>query len=210
MKIEQGLKDMAGIYMIQNLVNGKIYIGSSVNLYNRAYTYRCLAKQNKIHNKYLQASINKYGLNNFEFKKLEIISIKDLTKIQINLLLLKREQYYVNLMKPVYNIRAIVDRNLGITHSNITKSRISESLKMAFKCGKKRVNRVYSHNIPVTIFDISGNIIKKFDGLAQCAEYLGVTYQTITYTISSKKRVCKSHIVLKKDEEHLIENYAIT
>ncbi len=207
MNIEQGLKQIAGIYIIRNLINKNTYIGSSINLYNRAYTYRCLAKKNKIHNKHLQNAINKYGLDNFEFCKIEAINIENLKPIEINCLLLKREQYYINLIRPIYNIRSIVDRNIGLTHTNITKLKISEALRKAFKCGERKVNRIYSHNIPVSVFNIKGDILKRFDGLAQCAEYLKVTYQSISYTINSKKRICKSYIVLKTTEEHLILNY---
>ena len=57
-----------GIYMIQNLVNFKIYIGQSVNIEDRwgDHKERLRGNQNKP-NKHLQSAWNKYGESNFEF-----------------------------------------------------------------------------------------------------------------------------------------------
>lgn len=43
----------SGIYMIINNVNGKKYIGSSVNIYNRLHGHFKLLKENRSHNKHL-------------------------------------------------------------------------------------------------------------------------------------------------------------
>lgn len=56
-----------GIYMIQNKVNGKIYIGQSNNIERRYNEHRYSLNNNKDYNKHLQSAWNKYGQNNFEF-----------------------------------------------------------------------------------------------------------------------------------------------
>ncbi len=75
-------KNESGIYKINNLINGKFYIGSTVNFYNR-YRVHVSTLQNKKHdNSYLQRSINKYGLNNFTFSVVELCEADQLERIE--------------------------------------------------------------------------------------------------------------------------------
>ena len=63
------LKNKSGIYQIRNLVNNKIYVGSSNNLYRRkTYEHFRELRLNKHHNKYLQNSYNCHGEENFVFE----------------------------------------------------------------------------------------------------------------------------------------------
>lgn len=61
-----------GIYMIENLINGKKYIGQSINLQTRKKTHINNLKRNKHCNKHLQRAWNKYGEKNFQIKILEL------------------------------------------------------------------------------------------------------------------------------------------
>ena len=56
-----------GIYMIQNLVNFKIYIGQSLNIEDRWRQHRSELRGNDHDNKHLQRAWNKYKEDNFEF-----------------------------------------------------------------------------------------------------------------------------------------------
>ena len=57
-----------GIYMIQNLVNGKIYIGQSVDIERRWGEHKTRLRGNQSSsNEHLQRAWNKYGEDNFEF-----------------------------------------------------------------------------------------------------------------------------------------------
>lgn len=60
-----------GIYKIRNIVNGKVIIGSSINIPYRWSAYKCWLRKNKYENQYLQNSWNKYGEQNFEFSVIE-------------------------------------------------------------------------------------------------------------------------------------------
>ncbi len=61
----------ACIYGIKNNINGKYYIGQTINLRNRKGRHKYLLKNNKHHNLRLQNAWNKYGEKNFEFIILE-------------------------------------------------------------------------------------------------------------------------------------------
>jgi len=96
-----------GIYRWINKINRNSYIGSSVNISVRMYTYcslRSLAKSNRP----IDRALLKYGFSNF---RLEILEYGDKNNVLI------REQYYMNILKPQYNIVEIAGSTLGYKHT---------------------------------------------------------------------------------------------
>lgn len=90
---------MIGIYKFQNLQNGKIYIGQSVDIERRYKDHinRAKNKNSAEYNSSLHCAIRKYGLDNFSFVVLE-----ECNKNLLN----EREQYwikYYNSYKDGYN-----------------------------------------------------------------------------------------------------------
>lgn len=85
----------SGIYQIENKVNSKVYIGSSNNIKRRWQKHKALLRHNKHQNSHLQAAWNKYGEDNFIFSIIELCSIDSL---------LDREQYFINIRNPEYNL----------------------------------------------------------------------------------------------------------
>lgn len=208
MKIEKNIRGISGIYKITNLINNKFYIGSSLDMYQRAYTYKCLAKQNRIHNEHLQNSFNLYGIDNFSFSVLECINFDDnLSKNQKLEILQKSEQLYINELSPAYNIRKFVDRNTAINHSTKTKDKLSMIMKESFKSGKRKINRIYSHNIKVSLFTLEGVHIKDFPGLSHCAEFVGVNPTSIGIAIRRDRKIVKNYIVLKTKNKDDVAKY---
>jgi len=65
-----------GIYQIRNTVNGRRYVGKSVNIEQRFIDHRCsLTRQvrKKDTNRYLWRSVKKHGLSSFSFEVLEVL-----------------------------------------------------------------------------------------------------------------------------------------
>jgi group I intron endonuclease len=83
-------------------------------------------------------AIVKYGHSNF---KLEILEYCDKTKVLV------REQYYIDLLKPEYNILTIAGSSLGFKHTqktlNMFKFR-SASVETRFNLSKSAKGRVLS------------------------------------------------------------------
>lgn len=73
--------DMCGIYIITNLINGKVYIGQSKNITNRLARHRRGGDRCLLHR-----AIKKYGVDNFKFEVLEECQEEDLNE---------REIYYI-------------------------------------------------------------------------------------------------------------------
>ena len=87
----------AGIYRWINNINGKSYVGSSINLTIRFSVYfnNNRFKHGSGFRMAIYKAISKYGLNNFTLEILEYCS-KDIV--------IEREQFYLDLLKPEYNI----------------------------------------------------------------------------------------------------------
>ena len=77
---------ICGIYMIQNKVNGKIYIGQAVNIEKRWGKHKSELRGNYHINKHLQNAWNKDGESNFEFTV-----ICECDESQLNTM----EEYYI-------------------------------------------------------------------------------------------------------------------
>lgn len=80
---------MQGIYKITNLINGKVYVGSSVNIHQRWKREKNAAynPNDGSYNYPLSRAFRKYGIENFSFEVLEECS---------QAMLIEREQYYVD------------------------------------------------------------------------------------------------------------------
>jgi group I intron endonuclease len=109
----------SGIYQIRNLINNKLYIGSSQVISKRWELHKCSLKTNKHHNIHLQRAYNKYGKDNFVFEILE--HIDDINNLY------PKEQYYIDLLKPEYNIGGVVGGGKLKDHPNW------ESIKIKFQ-----------------------------------------------------------------------------
>lgn len=82
-----------GVYTITNLVNGKSYIGSSIDINGRWWGHLNGLRKGKHHNMLLQRAWNKYGEDSFEFKVIEVCSSEELAV---------REQFWLDKLE-VYN-----------------------------------------------------------------------------------------------------------
>lgn len=108
---------LSGIYFIKNIINDQVYIGSSSNIYQRYLCHRGRLLNNKHHNKHLQHSINKYGIDNFEF---QIIAECPKEKIYLE----KLENFFLNTIKNKYNTANVAANGTGKILTDLHKSNI--------------------------------------------------------------------------------------
>jgi len=94
-----------GIYKIVNKINNKFYIGSTRRLTERKREHFSKFKENK-GNSIIRNAVAKYGIDNFEFIVIENFYFwKDANTNYIDEILTSREQYFVDLLCPEYNIK---------------------------------------------------------------------------------------------------------
>lgn len=107
------LKDnnnQSGIYRWVNNLNGKTYVGSAINLSKRLGSYFNEKELNR-NPRPIQDALLKYGHQNFTLEILEYCSKAKL---------LEREQFYLDLLIPDYNILKYAYSLLGFKHSEET------------------------------------------------------------------------------------------
>ena len=89
---------MIGIYKIENLINGKIYIGQSINIERRWSYHRSSCVYNDIskqcYNYPLYRSFRKYGIENFDFSIIELCEKEQLDE---------KEKCWINFYKSYIN-----------------------------------------------------------------------------------------------------------
>lgn len=108
----------SGIYKITNLINGKIYIGSTCSFRDRKSKHK-----NRKNNTLISKSIFKYGWENFKFEVIEYCDTD---------ILIEREQFYLDTYQPFvenngYNLLRRVEKSwLGYKHTDESKKKMSE------------------------------------------------------------------------------------
>lgn len=134
----------SGVYKFRNIINGKIYIGSSCNCKNRERVHLKSLRNNIHHSITFQRAFNKYGEENFVFEILEYVEIKENeTKVEFGKRLTKeREQFYLNkyggqefirkesslFIQLTYNISPTAGSALGTKRPKLSKNKYKESL----------------------------------------------------------------------------------
>lgn len=172
----------SGVYCLECLINDKMYIGSTkMKFIRRLQEHVRQLKTDKHHNTHLQNTVSKYGLENFQFKILEIV--EDIS------ILREREKYFIDTLSSVEN---------GFNHSNNTKTppstkeireKISNTLKekykndLDFQISMKKINEnrkgkpswnlgLKCDNISnarkamfddIEVYDLEMNFFRKFD-----------------------------------------------
>lgn len=121
----------SGIYSITNILNNDAYVGSSSNLYMRKHQHFSKLKVKKHSNKHFQNSVNKYGIENFEFEILELCDIENLITI---------EQCYIDTNNFIFNKRKIAESNLGFKQTEEAKNKISEANKLWIRTDEYKEN----------------------------------------------------------------------
>ena len=87
----------SGVYRWVNNLNDKSYVGSSISLSYKLNLYYSLYSLREVKGSIIiQRALLKYGYSNFTLDILEYCELD---------VLIEREEYYINLLKPEYNIK---------------------------------------------------------------------------------------------------------
>jgi len=108
----------SGIYQITNQINGNRYIGSAVNLQRRWREHLSRLRRRQHSNEHLQRAFEKYGESAFTYSVLE-----QTEKVSQ---LVRREQHFLDRLKPEYNIAPMAGNLVGVRRSPETCRKLSE------------------------------------------------------------------------------------
>lgn len=203
-----------GIYIIKNIVNNKIYIGSSARCIRERICIHKRRLKNQIHeNSYLQNSYNKYGIEAFTFNILELCE-KDKC--------IEREQYYLDLYQSYrrdigYNININANSTLGmklsdehkkkisilkkgVPLSNEHKQKIKQSSQNRSNDYKKKMSLV-KKGIPLTKsyieilqYDLHMNFIQEWSSAKEASQNLNILQTAINNNLKNRAKTCGGFI----------------
>lgn len=166
------------VYLIT--CNNKSYIGSTKCIINRTRQHLHGLTRNIHANQYLQHSFNKYGQNTFKISILEFVE-------NINDLLI-REQYYLDIYKPEFNIsKSSTAPMMGRKHSE--------------KTIKKMLGKIpWNYGVPRTEEE------KKLISLRKTEEYKNKSEDWYKKMSEIRKKTNPKYWLGKKVPDHVVQN----
>ncbi len=90
----------AGVFQIKNTVNGKILLGSSLNLEGPLNSHKFMLTIGRHRNDLLQKEWNEYGTEKFVFEILEVVKVKDDPHFDVKDELTLLEQIWLEKLQP--------------------------------------------------------------------------------------------------------------
>jgi len=146
----------SGIYIIKNIQNSKVYVGSSVNIKNREYKHFWMLERGVHDNSYLQKSYNKYGKPSFIFEVVETCDESNL---------IEKENYYIsyyksNVMSFGYNLATV---------NEFRRNTFNEEVKVKLSKHNLNKNKNFSK---FSLTNIDTMEIFIFESLVDGANYL--------------------------------------
>jgi group I intron endonuclease len=90
----------SGVYQVKNLANGKVLLGSSLNLEGLLNRNRFTLRNNSHTNKELQKDWNELGQDQFVFEILEVVQVRDDPDFNLKDELTLLEQIWLEKLQP--------------------------------------------------------------------------------------------------------------
>nr|AVP25176.1 putative GIY-YIG homing endonuclease [Pertusaria plittiana] len=183
-------RNKSGIYRWINKINGNTYIGSSINLAVRMYTYyslRSLAKSNRL----IDRSLLKYG---FSLSREEILEYSYKNNV------ISREQYYINILKPNYNIVKIAGSTLGYKHTPESLAKMRDFVLSDEVIDRKALstaNATAARKITIIVENIETKVKQQYSSLTEAGYALGVSKVSISQSLINDRLIKKTYRVSK-------------
>ncbi len=131
-------RNCGGVYKIENLLNGKVYVGKTVNFRKRYVSYKSSYFNNTPRqiNSYFRNAIDKTKPENFTFSVLEFCGVELMAEKELFWMV---ELESTNLEKG-YNLR--MDSSTGMITHDSTREKISKRVKREYADGTRSVEAV--------------------------------------------------------------------
>ena len=213
-----------GIYKFENLKNGKVYIGQSINIEQRYKQHKTNCNQiDRNKSKFYQA-LNEFGIDNFSFEILEICSQNELNDKEIYWInyynsvecgyntLTGGSYGYIVERQPIYdawdkglsiqeiaeqlNVCKTTVRNTLHSYENYS---VEESHKRGGNLAYETALKNNTHNSlmisnKVYQYDLDGNFINEYKSVYEAARCTGTQESSIRKVISGERQTANSFI----------------
>lgn len=197
-------KNKSGIYRWNNLITGKSYVGSAVNLTNRLKNYfstKFLEKELRRNKSKISNSLLKHGYGNFSLDIIEYCESN---------VLIEREQYYIDTLDCEYNILKIASSRLGFKHSPETLLKFKErklssealiNLKLAKRNKPFHFSPLWKNNHllatahTTTVINKADNTIKTYESIKAFSRSVGINHVTIKNYANTNKLLRNIYLI---------------
>ncbi len=105
-------KKPTGVFQVKNTVNGKVLLGSSLNLEGSLNKHKFMLSIGMHQNKAIQEDWNEYGSDKFVFEILELVKIKDDPSFNLSDELTLLEQIWLEELQPFGERGYNIDTNI--------------------------------------------------------------------------------------------------
>lgn len=166
------------IYAIKNLINNKMYIGSTKSLKSRKYEHFYQLKKGTHHSEHLQKSYNKYGKSNFAFYILLECSPEERKE---------KELYYIELNKTS-------NREFGYN--------VYEPNEDNFKCSEQTKEKLRNSDYCIAVDAYCIKELTKigtYDSFQKCYRSIGINNKMISQILQGKRKSYKGVTFTLKD-----------
>jgi hypothetical protein len=198
-------KGKSGVYLFTNLINGKKYVGSAIDLPKRLnfyYSEQAMLNSLLKSNSHIYRAILKNGLSIFS---LSILEYCESSKC------IEREDYYMQLIEPSYNINPKAGSSLGFKHSPETLKKISDAQKgennsMFNRTGEK--NPMFDKSRPegagrasqkIEVVDLQEKTTTTYNSMHAAAKALDIRWESIKcYFARNQQKPYKGRYTFKK------------
>jgi group I intron endonuclease len=125
-----------GIYAIEHVASGKMYVGSAIDFKARWRVHLCLLNKGAHHCAHLQAAWTKYGKGAFLFRKLLVCSPENLVMYEQRCI----DGYMVCNREFGYNAAPVAGSQAGHKHSPETRAKIKAKRALQTFTAEQRAN----------------------------------------------------------------------
>lgn len=215
---------MGFIYLVENNINGKKYVGQTVNSINTRWIQHKSEAKRLVPNVYFIRAINKYGPENFTVSQLEECD---------DCLLDEREQYYIKLYDTFnkdkgynstyggnsnnkkYDRTQILQLwNNGYSVGEIanlikscpqTVSSVLHDFEISKQETRKRGQKLVDRKKKIFQYDLNGNLINTFSWIGEAVEKTGIGETTIRDVCNHRRATGYGYIWCHEDEQKNIQ-----
>lgn len=154
------------------------------------YTYYSLLSLAKS-NRPIDRALLKYGFSNFT---LEILEYCDKNNV------LEREQYYMDILKPQYNIVEIAGSTLGYKHTPESLAKMRDfvlSNEVRDRKALSTANATAARRIPILVENMETKVKQEYSSLTEAGFALGVSKALISQGLINNRLIKKIYRITK-------------
>jgi NUMOD1 domain len=140
----------------------------------------------------MERALLKYGFSNFSLEILEYCNSEDT---------LKREQYYLDFLKPEYNIVGIAGSTLGYKHSEESLKKMRDFILSDEVMARKKLatkNATAVKMIPILVNKTKTGDTQEYKSLSAASNALGVSKSAVSQALINNKILKKTYIIRRK------------